>query len=74
MDRLGVNIHISDHNGTPADVVGQIQKHVENRRTGVVFDTGDNHPEERLDGRNPSMKRADTPTTTVSVPGNTPKL
>ena len=74
MDRLGVNIHISDHNGTPADVVGRIQKHVENRRTGVVFDTGDNHPEERLDGRNPSMKRADTPTTTVSVPGTTPKL
>ena len=73
MDRLGVNIHISDHNGTPADVVGRIQKHVENRRTGVVFDTGDNHPEERLDGRNPSMKRADTPTTTVSVPGTTPK-
>ena len=65
MDRLGVNIHIADHNGTPADVVGRLQEHVENTRTGVVFDTGDNHPEERLDGRNPSMKRADTPTTTV---------
>ena len=63
MNRLGVNIHISDHNGSQADVAGRIQEHAENRRSGVVFDTADNHPEQRLDGRNPSMKRAETTTT-----------
>ena len=72
MDRLGVNIHISDHNGSHADVADRIEEHVENRRSGVVFDTADSHPEQRLDGRNPSMKRADAPTATGSVPISNP--
>lgn len=72
MDRLGVNVHISDHNGSQADVAGRIEDHVKNRRSGVVFDTADSHPEQRLDGRNPSMKRADAPTATVSVPSSNP--
>ncbi len=70
MNRLGVNIHISDHNGSQAEITDRIEEHVENRRSGVVFDTADSDPEQRLDGRNPSMKRANAPTATGSVPGS----
>ena len=59
MNRLGVNIHISEQNGSQAQVAARIEEHLKNRRSGVVFDTADSHPEQRLDGRNPSMKRAD---------------
>ena len=70
MNRLGVNIHISDHNASAVDVVARIQEQINNRRQGVVFDTGDEQPDERLDGRNPSMKQAGTPTTTLGVQGS----
>ena len=70
MNRLGVNIHISDHNASTVDVVAKIREQVNNQRKGVVFDTGDEQPEQRLDGRNPSMKRAGTPTTTLGVQGS----
>jgi len=64
MNRLGVKMHMAEHNATQGRVERRIEEHVRNRRNGVVFDTADSHPERRLDGRNPSMKRADAPTAT----------
>ena len=62
MNRLGVKMHMAEHNATQGRVERRIEEHVRNRRNGVVFDTSDSHPERRLDGRNASMKRADAPT------------
>ncbi len=64
MNRLGVKMHMAEHNATQGRVERRIEEHVRNRRNGVVFDTSDSHPERRLDGRNASMKRADAPTAT----------
>ena len=64
MNRLGVKMHMAEHNATQGRVERRIEEHVRNRRNGVVFDTADSHPERRLDGRNASMKRADAPTAT----------
>lgn len=70
MNQLGVNIHISDHNGSHGDVVERIQEHVNSGRTGVIFDTGNDHPEHRLDGRNASMKRAEAKAAMLSLQGS----
>ena len=69
MDQLGVNMHMAQHQATQGRVQRRIEEHVRKGRNGVVFDTADSHPEQRLDGRNPSMKRADAPTASFcSVP------
>ena len=71
LDRLGVNVHMGYHKGSQADVKRRMADHIKNGRSGVIFDTADSHPEERLSNRNPSMKRTDAPRTTESARSST---
>ena len=61
----GVDELLRRNGATTRKVADRIAVHRAAGRNGVVFDTADERPVERISGRNPSMKRAGAPATTA---------